>query len=552
MKSIELNHTSNKENQYLKLFRRIQYWKDLYHSFYSLCIIFMIFLISSLHLDGQARVWTDRTSYVNGETVIIHFTGMSGAKSDWIAVTKSSKPTSTYDTYKYTSGVRNGQISFEGLKPGRYEARAYFKNTYNLEARSSFEIGSAERRQTLPGNANTRIWLDQSNFRSGQAVTVYFSGMSGATSDWISIAKAGSAESSYHTYQYTGGKRQGSLVFQNLKDGNYEARAYFNNNYTLVTKTNFTIGGSQSPTLPPDNPFVQLPPPNSQSNNGNTSQNGSSAIETGIALGQYDHPNKLGLDDPSKIGQAYCYTCGKDNGWHSVRGDVIYTPDSYICSAAIHAGKISTSGGKVCIRITPPEKKWGKGKRNGITSYSTGTPHKTGFIFVNPSNSNGQGNQTNNSNPNGNPSSSNYNPNEWRIDKGTYTINGQTIYASPHIDGQTSYFISPTSFHGNWVGLKWIRFELKSSGGSYYLPQSRGADGDVVLRNGNMKATYQFDRNHNGPFARYDVPIMSTRWRLSGGARTLNDVLRNVTEFKIRAEFGIGEDYTTIRNIHLK
>ena len=45
-----------------------------------------------------------------------------------------------------------------------------------------------------------------------------------------------------------------------------------------------------------------------------------------------------------------------------------------------------------------------------------------------------------------------------------------------------------------------------------------------------------------------DNPLV---WQLEGGAVDLNDVLQNVTQFAIRAEYGVGKDNSGLDNVQL-
>ncbi|XP_071985285.1 uncharacterized protein [Engystomops pustulosus] len=95
----------------------------------------------------------------------------------------------------------------------------------------------------------------------------------------------------------------------------------------------------------------------------------------------------------------YCTTTAKDiagssanvfcpaeclaNG-RSVWGTQVYTDDSSICRAAIHAGIISNSGGEVTLLKTPGQASYSGSAKNGITTNNYGA--WTGsFIFVNSS-----------------------------------------------------------------------------------------------------------------------------------------------------------------------
>lgn len=75
------------------------------------------------------------------------------------------------------------------------------------------------------------------------------------------------------------------------------------------------------------------------------------------------------LSFKSETGKSYKFLCPADGTAASVWGSDIYTADSSICTAAVHAGKITLQqGGEVAIEIRPGRSIYGSTTRNGITS----------------------------------------------------------------------------------------------------------------------------------------------------------------------------------------
>jgi hypothetical protein len=181
-------------------------------------------------------VTTDAATYVTGTDVIVTYAGMSGDPQDWIAVAPAGSPDNVYTKYIYTGGTLGGNASFSGLGVGTWVARAYFSNSFIKRAESaSFTV-------TAPAGPAT-VSTDKSSYATGEDVVVTFSGMSGSSIDWISIAAAGSADSSFVQYRFTGGAFSGTMTFSGLAAGSYVARAYFNNTYTKEAETpTFTVG----------------------------------------------------------------------------------------------------------------------------------------------------------------------------------------------------------------------------------------------------------------------------------------------------------------------
>jgi hypothetical protein len=138
----------------------------------------------------------------------------------------------------------------------------------------------------------------------------------------------------------------------------------------------------------------------------------------------------------------------------------------------------------------------------------------------------------------------------WRVNLGEIEVSGSTISTDPPGEGKTSYYIAPASFHGDWTGARALVLEKQSSGGSYYA-SGAGAVGDVILSGPNGTARYRFAEDHSGEWKAFRVPLDGTGWSLDEGTASLAAVLSNVTDFRIRAEYGDGPDTSAIRGVML-
>jgi hypothetical protein len=64
-----------------------------------------------------------------------------------------------------------------------------------------------------------------------------------------------------------------------------------------------------------------------------------------------------------------CPAIARDMLGTSVWGNQVYTDDSNICLAAIHDGRVTTSGGRVTVWSVPGQAQYESATRNGITSW---------------------------------------------------------------------------------------------------------------------------------------------------------------------------------------
>jgi hypothetical protein len=73
-------------------------------------------------------------------------------------------------------------------------------------------------------------------------------------------------------------------------------------------------------------------------------------------------------------------SCQKDV---DVYGTDVYTSDTPVCAAAMHAGVMSARGGEVTVVVEPGRPAYRGSKRNGVTSHDRGT-HDASFRFQGP------------------------------------------------------------------------------------------------------------------------------------------------------------------------
>jgi hypothetical protein len=91
-------------------------------------------------------------------------------------------------------------------------------------------------------------------------------------------------------------------------------------------------------------------------------------------------------------GQKFTLTCPPNGSLGRLWGTDLYTDDSSICTAAVHAGLIGTAnGGSVSIEIRPGASSYKGSSRNGVTSIGYGG-YSGSFVFVGGQGNGGGGN----------------------------------------------------------------------------------------------------------------------------------------------------------------
>jgi hypothetical protein len=84
-------------------------------------------------------------------------------------------------------------------------------------------------------------------------------------------------------------------------------------------------------------------------------------------------------------GMVFRYECPPNGTLATVWGTDIYTDDSSVCTAGVHAGVITqAAGGTVRIVIRPGLAAYNGTSRNGITTERWAEPWHGSFVVVNP------------------------------------------------------------------------------------------------------------------------------------------------------------------------
>ena len=106
----------------------------------------------------------------------------------------------------------------------------------------------------------------------------------------------------------------------------------------------------------------------------------------GVGLYGWDAP---ATDFRTSIGARFTYTCPANGKPRLVLGTDIYEDESFVCTAAVHAGRITRAkGGSVTIEMRPGQNSYTGSTRNGITS-ETYRYGDASFVIVGASGSTG-------------------------------------------------------------------------------------------------------------------------------------------------------------------
>ena len=180
-------------------------------------------------------VTTSASSYSAGESISVSFAGLPVSPTNWVSVAAVGAADADFAAYQYVS-TASGQVTFGALPGGTYEARVYLNDTYELYAKATFTVLSA---------ATPDVETDKASYVEGEIVSTSYT-FSGNVRDWVGISLAGSADTSFVAYAYV--DADGTSAFGgSLAAGNYEARLYSNDSFTVVASALFTVTAAAAP-----------------------------------------------------------------------------------------------------------------------------------------------------------------------------------------------------------------------------------------------------------------------------------------------------------------
>ena len=114
--------------------------------------------------------------------------------------------------------------------PGQFEFRLFVNNSYTQVAVSTAVT------VTAPQPAPATLTPSATSAVPGALITVTLQGGPGGASDWLALARVGSAPSVYVTYTYVGAgvKNRNWTVTMPQTPGQYEFRLFLDNTYMQV------------------------------------------------------------------------------------------------------------------------------------------------------------------------------------------------------------------------------------------------------------------------------------------------------------------------------
>jgi hypothetical protein len=256
-----------------------------------------------------------------------------------------------------TVEIRSGQSSYQASERNGVSSTAYgaWPGSFGFVAG-----GAAPAQPAFAGALET----DRTTYTEGQSITVTFRGFP-STNDWIALARPTDAPGSYGSWAWTDKRSTGTVTLTAPGPGSYEVRAFLDwpaGGQEVRARRAFTVTGAAAGPPPVGGQPVGGQPVGGQPVGGQPAT-GATPADWGT--------NATTLR--GRNGQRFGFSCPAGGTAGRVWGTDVYTDDTSICTAGVHAGMITLAGGGVVtVEIRPGQDSYQASERNGIGSSSYG------------------------------------------------------------------------------------------------------------------------------------------------------------------------------------
>lgn len=118
-------------------------------------------------------------------------------------------------------------------------------------------------------------------------------------------------------------------------------------------------------------------------------------------------------------------------------------------------------------------------------------------------------------------------------------------------EGINGHIPAPPQLPGDWSGAAGLSVTLGTIDGSYVGQFDFGGRGGLCLASGSLTAAVGLPHQVSSTWQTMTVDFADPGWVLGGGARSVADVLANVTDFHLRVEFIEGDATGWISSVSL-
>ena len=192
-----------------------------------------------------ASIEASKDDYSPDESITVSLAGLSGDR-DWVGIYHIGD-SNDWENVRSWDWADSDTLTLDGISnAGLYEARLFFHDSYNMEAKVAFDIGLA---------SSISISTSKSNYSPNEGITVSFAGLSGDR-DWVGVYRKGDSNAWGNVLSWDWADSD-TLTLDGVSDtGEYEARLFFHNSYQTEATVGFKVSGNDAEDYAEYGPYL--------------------------------------------------------------------------------------------------------------------------------------------------------------------------------------------------------------------------------------------------------------------------------------------------------
>jgi len=218
----------------------------------------LLILALSVNVMFAVTIHTGKESYAKGESIVVEVadlpkaskcTAQKRSECSWVGLFYAFDESAPEHLvkYQYAGTSTSETFTFSGLNyAGEYEARVFYKDTYNEEGFYNFKVTDVQ-------HPTVQVQTVKNTYEVNEAISVSFSNLPGNSNDWVGLFYAFDGSEQVHLLQKieTQGQTSGTVTFVGLDEAHdFEVRAFANGTFTEEDYYPFTVVEAVKPVTP--------------------------------------------------------------------------------------------------------------------------------------------------------------------------------------------------------------------------------------------------------------------------------------------------------------
>ena len=159
------------------------------------------------------------------------------SSKNWVGLYPAGSTNAWGNVVAWNWSTGKNKLSFTNIPSGKYEARIFYNNSFDIENAVYFTVENA----TVKNN-KVAIQSDKNAYTTDDTIHLNLINQAADKRNWVGIYPSGSSNDWENVVDWTWTKGESSLAFNTPSVGNYEARIFYNNSFDTEDTVSFTVG----------------------------------------------------------------------------------------------------------------------------------------------------------------------------------------------------------------------------------------------------------------------------------------------------------------------